>query len=83
MKSYKCMDINVGGAHLECVFVKAEERRNPYRVFLKPDCYHRAQIAKYGDWLSVVYFIRDFFMDGMNTRTREEVRTWAKEHGSI
>lgn len=79
-KTRKFLDICAGGKHL--VGIETSDRRNPYRVYLKTR-YSRRQIAKYGDFMSVLYFIKDFYLAGIDSMTTPEVIEWAKQTGSI
>ena len=78
-KRIKFLDVNAGGAHLEGVYFPAEN--NPYRIFLVWRDYglHKAQIVKYADFLSCVYFLRDFFLNGLNKMSSPEIKAWIDE----
>lgn len=76
----KVLDICLDGVHIECIRINGNN--NPFRVY-RVSSGHRRQIAKYGDFLSVVYFIRDFYSDGADTMTLVETVEWARERGSI
>lgn len=79
-KTKKVMDICLDGVHIVCI--RFDGDWNPFRVY-RVSAGHRRQIAKYGDFISVVYFIRDFYMDGVDTMTMHETVSWAKERGCI
>lgn len=74
------LKINLDGCHLECI--RTEDKNNPFRVY-RIAAGHRRQIAKYGDFFSVVCFLKDFYLDGADTMTTPDVIEWAKEHGCI
>ena len=76
----KVMNISLDGCHLECI--RSDDRYNPYRVY-KIGGGHRRQIAKYGDFLSVLWFLQRFYTDGVDTMSMPEVVAWAKKTGSI
>lgn len=71
----KVLDIRLGGKHIECI--RTDDRYNPFRVYLKT-VNHRRQIAKYGDFLSVIDFIRDYYTEGIDSLTLSQTVEWAK-----
>ena len=77
-KTMKVMDICEGGCHLEVIKIMDRKERNPYRIRRVWHDYgcHVAQIASYGDWMSVIYFLRDFYLDGVDTMTTAEMKEW-------
>ena len=78
--SKKVLNIQLDGCHLECI--RTDNKVNPFRVY-KVSTWHRRQIAKYGEFLSVICFLKDFYQNGCDTMTTPEVIQWAKETGSI
>ena len=74
------MKICLDGCHLQCI--RTDDKYNPFRV-IKITAGHRRQIAKYGDFMSVLYFIKDFYQTGMDTMPTSEVIRLAKKTGSI
>jgi hypothetical protein len=76
----KVLKITIDGCWIECV--RMEDKMNPFRVY-RVTATHRRQIAKYGDFLSVIYFLRDFYQDGVDTMSLPEVLSWAKARGCI
>lgn len=76
----KVLNICLDGCHIECI--RTEDKRNPFRVY-KVFCGHRKLIARYGDFLSVICFIKDFYIAGADTMNTPELIQWAKETGSI
>ena len=74
------MKIQLDGCHLECI--RTDDKYNPFRV-VKITTGHRRQIAKYGDFMSVICFLLDFYRAGMDTMPTHEVIRWAKETGSL
>lgn len=80
MKKTKILDIHLDGVHLECY--KVEDSWNPFRVYRKV-CNHTRQIAKYGDFFSVLCFLKDFYRAGVDTMTLADTISWAKETRSI
>lgn len=78
----KVLDICLDGFHLECIRINREGENNPFRVY-KVSSGHKRQIAKYGDFLSVVCFIRDLYTDGADTFSTPQIVEWAKARGNI
>lgn len=75
----KVLDIRLDGKHIECI--RTDDRDNPFRIYLKT-VNHRRQVAKYGDFLSVVNFIRNYYEEGADSLTLSETIEWAKA-GSV
>lgn len=73
----KVMDICDGGCHLEVIKICSKKELNPYRI-RRVSAGHHNQIAAYADWMSVIYFLRDFYLEGMDTRTLQEIKDWWK-----
>ena len=71
----KVLDIRLDGKHIECI--RTDDRYNPFRVYLKT-VNHRRQIAKYGDFLSVIYFLRNYYEEGIDSLPLPETIEWAK-----
>lgn len=71
----KVLDIRLDGKHIECI--RTDDRYNPFRVYLKT-VNHRRQIAKYGDFLSVIDFIRVYYTEGIDSLTLPETIEWSK-----
>lgn len=76
-KQTKVMDVHDGACHLEVIRINDRYEYNPYRI-IRVAVGHRNQIAKYGDWMSVIYFMRDFYRDGMDVCTLSEIKEWWK-----
>lgn len=76
----KVLDICLDGFHIVCI--RTSDKYNPFRVY-KVCGNHRRQIAKYGEFLSVICFIKDLYIAGADTMTMAEIVEWAKETGSI
>lgn len=73
MKSRKIMEVNHDGVCLICKLT--DDNCNPYRVY-KVWFGHQQQIAKYGDFMSILRFLWDFYMNGLDTMTVPEIRKW-------
>lgn len=71
----KVLDIRLDGKHIECI--RTDDRYNPFRVYLKT-VNHRRQIAKYGEFLSVIDFIRVYYTEGIDSLTLSQTVEWAK-----
>ena len=76
----KFLDLNAGGAHLEGVYFR-DAKYNPYRIYLvwRDTGIHRVQIVGYGDFISCLYFLKDFYLNGLNKYTVQQVKDWVKE----
>lgn len=77
----KVLDICLDGFHVICIRDK-EVKYNPFRVY-KVSNGHRRQIAKYGDFLSVICFLKDIYVAGVDTFSTPELLKWAKETGAL
>ena len=81
-KQKKIIDINEGGRKLICMHVPGE-KYNPYHVYMvispSGSPVRKRIITKYADFMSVIYFIRDFYLYGLNTMTLSEVHEWLAE----
>lgn len=79
-KQKKILDLRLNGFHI--AGYQTQNKINPFRVYiLVPG--HRRLIAKYGDFFSVLCFVKDIFLDGMDTKPMAEVVEWARQTGSI
>ena len=81
-KVVKFLDIQAGGVHLEARMIRDKAEMNPFRVGLVEfnNGYHRYQLAKYGDFMSVLCFVKDFYQAGVNVLTVPEIRDWCKRY---
>ena len=76
-RTTKVLDIRENGCHLEVIRINDRKAPNPYvirKIWQGGD--HRAKIAEYGDWMSVLYFLLDFYRNGMDVRTLAEIKDW-------
>ena len=73
----KVLDIRLDGFHIVCIMYK--EGLNPFRVY-RVTADHRRQIAKYGDFISVLCFVRDLYIAGADTLTFPQLVEWAKRY---
>ena len=68
-KQKKILDVNKGHAHIQCLH-NPTDKRNPYHVYLVTsvtgDPVRRRLLIKYGDYMSVLYFLVEFFRDGLD-----------------
>lgn len=76
----KVLDIRLDGKHIECI--RTDDRYNPFRVYLKTPN-HRRQVAKQGDFLSVIDFIRVYYTEGIDSLTLPETIEWSKAVGAL
>ena len=69
-KTRKILDITACGQHIYCVYDSTRE--NPYRVYKEDWVWingrnypskSRKQIAKYANFISVMYLLKDYFND--------------------
>ena len=81
-KRTKVMNICMDGFHIECIRINDKNEYNPFRVY-RVTQEHRRQIAKYGDFMSVIHFIWQIYRDGLDVVPLHELLEWAKETGSI
>ena len=80
MKSVKVLDIREGGIRIICL--RTNYKVNPYRVY-RVDFGHRRQIAKYGDFTSVMCFVKDLYIYGADVLTMPQLVDWAKQRGAL
>ena len=69
----KVADIRTPGCHLICL--QMDDKYNPYHIYTVCSS-HRKQLTKYADFISVVCFIREFYLDGMDAKTTTEILRW-------
>ena len=83
----KVMDIEMDGFHLAVMKIHDRAERNPYRVlwlYGNGGWRYQKQLAKYGDIISCICFIKDLFLDGANVLTLAGLIDWSNEyHGRI
>ena len=73
----KVLDIHLEGNHLVCV--KTDDDRYPFRLY-RVTYSQRKQIAKYSNFFSVIVFIKDFYLNGVDSMTLAESVEWAKDY---
>ena len=82
VKQKKIMDIHEGRTHL-VVIRDNTTQRNPYHVYLviSPTGapIRKRQLIQYGDFMSVLCFLRDFFLYGLDAMCYSEMREWIKQ----
>lgn len=75
----KIIDINEGHIHLVCIRHNAD-RYNPYHIYLVISAtgapLRKRLLIKYADFMSVLYFLRDFYLNGLDTMTYCEMKEW-------
>ena len=78
----KIIDVNEGNRHLVCY--KSSDRSNPFRVYMvispTGSPVRKRLLIRYGDFMSVIYFIRDFYLYGLDTMSLSEVKEWIDKH---
>ena len=80
----KILDINEGGSHIVCIQQRERGVINPYRIYviISPTGapVQRRLLTKYADFMSVLYFLRDFYLNGLNTMPVSEAVEWINAH---
>lgn len=76
-KQKKILDINTGSVHLTCIQSLDRREWNPYRIYLITSVtgspVRKRQLQKYGDFHSVLCFLKDFYLDGLDTMCYTEM----------
>lgn len=70
-KTRKVIDLNIDGTHLVCIEHLDHKKADPYRIY-RIASGHRRQLVRYSDFMSVLYFLVEFFRDGMDAMTLSE-----------
>ena len=73
----KILDIQLDGHHL-AGYLKLGDN-NPFRLF-RVCAGHRQQIAKYGDFMSIIIFIKDYYQYGADSMTMHDAAQWARDY---
>ena len=80
----KIIDINEGRKHLVCY--RTNEKFNQYSVYMvispTGSPVRKRLIIKYADFMSVLYFIRDFYLYGLDTMCLQEIKEWIADHSA-
>ena len=83
-KQKKIMDIHADGTHLICTQSDNRKDPNPYRIYLiiSPTGapIRKRLLTKYGDFISVFCFFRDFYLAGMDTMCYTEIIQWINQN---
>ena len=78
----KILDINEGGSHLVCIRLSDPKECNPYRIHLVTSAtgapVRKRLLQKYGDFVSVLCFLRDFYLEGIGTLCYTDMVAWIK-----
>ena len=65
----RILDLHEGRTHIQCVRTDSDNC-NPYHVYLVTSAVgaplRRRLLIKYGDYMSILYFLVDFFRDGLD-----------------
>ena len=65
----RILDLHEGRTHIQCIHTDSD-RYNPYHVYLVVSAtgtpIRRRLLIKYGDFMSVLCFIKQFFQDGLD-----------------
>ena len=82
----KILDIDEGSAHLVCLRQTDPNEYNPYRIYVVISAtgapIRRRLLAKRADFPSVLSFVRDFYLEGINTLCYTDMVAWSGSHGS-
>ena len=78
-KTRKVLELNENGTHLMCI--RTDDKINPYRVY-KKSIGHCNLLIKYGDLMSVIHFLRDFYLNALDTMPLGEIKAWIAEHSA-
>ena len=74
------MDINEGRSHLVVIRLLDRKERNPYRIYLVTSAtgapLRKRILIKYGDFMSCICFIRDFYLEGIDTMCYTDMVRW-------
>ena len=80
-KQEKIMDITEGNVHL-VVIRDSTERHNPYKIYIVTSPtgmpIRKRILDKYADFMSVLYFIRNYYLDGVNTMCYTDMIRWVR-----
>ena len=78
----KVLDLHEGGTHLTVIRRNDPKDYNPYRIYLIISAtgapLRRRLLEKYGDFPSVLCFLKDFYLDGINTMCYTEIVEWIR-----
>jgi len=81
-KQKKILDIDEGGSHLICLRLADPKEFNPYRIYLVTTPHgmpvRKRLLEKYGDFPSVLCFLKYFYLDGINTMCYTEIVEWIR-----
>ena len=83
-KQKKIIDINVNRTHIVCIQMLDRTIVNPFRIHMVISApgspVRRRLLTKYADPMSVLYFIIQFFREGLDALALSEVLDWIKDH---
>lgn len=81
-KQKKIMDINEGHTHLVVIRMSNQKDPNPYRIYLVISCVgapvRKRLLDKYADFMSVLYFIRNFYLEGIDALCYTDMVRWIR-----
>lgn len=82
MARKKIIDVNEGKCHLVCIQDTSPLTTNPYQVYIviSPTGapVRKRLLIKYADFISVLCFIRDFYVHGMDVLSFSDMKEWIK-----
>lgn len=75
----KIIDIHDRSAHISVVRCDSD-KCNPYRIYLiispTGSPVRKRLLVKFADFMSCIYFIKDFFLEGIDTMCYTEMVEW-------
>lgn len=81
-KTEKVLDVNAGNAHVVCIHHLDRHDYNPYRVYLITSVtgspVRKRLLQKYADFISALCFVKDFFLEGIDTMCYTDMVAWVK-----
>lgn len=81
----KIIDIHENRCHLICI-KDSNDKTHPYHVYMvispTGSPLRKRLLVKYTDFMSVLYFFRDFFLYGLDVCCLTEIKEWLAEHSA-
>lgn len=81
-KSEKVLDVNIHSGHIVCIRRNDPAEINPFRIYIvisaKGAPIRKLILQKYADFISVLCFVKDFFLEGIDTMCYTDMVAWVK-----
>ena len=75
-KTYKCLELNADGSHIVCI-KHLDDKEYPFWLYKVLDGgMHRRLIAKYADLCSILRFMYELHLFGMDSAPVSEILAW-------